>query len=178
MFIKSAYRGLTLIELIVFIVIVSTALAGVLTVFNVVTKNSADPVRAKQALAVAEALMDEILNKRFSNPSGGYAADCINFPTTKCDRTQFDDVADYAGYSRSGVVELPADTGSNASALPALSSYAVAVSVSSPGTFSVSGFDDVSSSNCLKVKVVVTDAGSGGTSYTLTAYAFNNDDDT
>lgn len=52
--------GLSLIELIVFIVIVSTALAGVLTVFNVTTQASADPMIRKQMLAIAEALLEEV----------------------------------------------------------------------------------------------------------------------
>ena len=62
-------RGVTLIELIVFIVIVSVGLAGVLTVFNVVVRNSADPLVTKQALAVADALLEEILLKDFCDPT-------------------------------------------------------------------------------------------------------------
>ncbi|HJV74346.1 MAG TPA: type II secretion system protein [Noviherbaspirillum sp.] len=52
--------GLTLIELVFFIVIVSVAVAGVLSVFNVTVKSSADPQLRKQALAVAEALLEEV----------------------------------------------------------------------------------------------------------------------
>ena len=47
-------RGVSLVELIMFIVIVSVALAGILLVFNVTTKGSADPLVHKQALAAAE----------------------------------------------------------------------------------------------------------------------------
>ena len=42
--------GFTLIELIIFIVIISVGLAGVLLIFDTVTRHSADPIRAKQAL--------------------------------------------------------------------------------------------------------------------------------
>lgn len=59
-------RGLTLIELIVFIVIVSVALVGVLTVFNVTTKSSADPMIRKQALAIAEAILEEVMLQPFT----------------------------------------------------------------------------------------------------------------
>ncbi|MCK9386955.1 MAG: type II secretion system GspH family protein [Sulfuritalea sp.] len=59
-------RGFTLIELIVFIVIVSVALVGVLTVFNVTTKSSADPMIRKQALAIAEALLEEVMLQPFT----------------------------------------------------------------------------------------------------------------
>ncbi len=53
-------RGLTMIELIIFIVIVSVAVVGVLQVIALNTARSADPIRQKQALAIAEGLMNEI----------------------------------------------------------------------------------------------------------------------
>jgi MSHA pilin protein MshD len=53
-------RGISLVELIMFIVIVSVALAGILLVMNVTTKNSADPIIHKQALAIAESLLEEV----------------------------------------------------------------------------------------------------------------------
>ncbi len=52
--------GISLIELIMFIVIVSVALAGILLVLNVTTKSSADPLVHKQALAIAESLLEEV----------------------------------------------------------------------------------------------------------------------
>jgi MSHA pilin protein MshD len=62
MFSKPQYKkGFTLIELVIFIVIVSVALAGVLTVLNITAKSSADPMIRKQALAIAEALMEEVM---------------------------------------------------------------------------------------------------------------------
>lgn len=59
-------RGLTLIELIVFIVIVGVALAGVLTVLNHTTQHSADPMVRKQALAIAESLLEEVMAQAFT----------------------------------------------------------------------------------------------------------------
>lgn len=59
-------RGLTLIELIMFIVIVGVALAGVLTVLNHTTQHSADPMIRKQALAIAEALLEEVMLQPFT----------------------------------------------------------------------------------------------------------------
>ncbi|MCX7168752.1 MAG: prepilin-type N-terminal cleavage/methylation domain-containing protein [Proteobacteria bacterium] len=52
--------GLTLIELIIFILIVSVALAGVLTVLDITVKSSADPMIRKQMLTIAEALLEEV----------------------------------------------------------------------------------------------------------------------
>ena len=53
-------RGVSLVELIMFIVIVSVALAGILLVMNVTTRGSADPLIHKQSLAIAESILEEI----------------------------------------------------------------------------------------------------------------------
>lgn len=63
---RSRQHGLTLIELIVFIVIVGVALAGVLTVLNFTTQHSADPMIRKQALAIAEAILEEVMMQPFT----------------------------------------------------------------------------------------------------------------
>ena len=72
-------RGISLIELIMFIVIVSVALAGILLVMNTVTKSSADPLIHKQALAIAESLLEEIELMPFTlcDPDDGSAASAV-----------------------------------------------------------------------------------------------------
>lgn len=62
--------GFTLVELIIFIVIVSTAVLGILMVMNFTTANSADPQIRKQALSIAEALMEEVSLVPFTNCDG------------------------------------------------------------------------------------------------------------
>lgn len=69
-------RGASLIELIVFIVIVGAAIAGIIGVISITTQSSADPVIRKQALAIAEALLEEVQLQPFTvcdanDPSGG-----------------------------------------------------------------------------------------------------------
>jgi MSHA pilin protein MshD len=82
--------GFSLIEVIVLIVVVSAALVGVLIIFQTSTRSSADPQVQKQALAVAEALLDEILLASY-DPLPGTGA-----------RADFDDVDDYAGFATAG----------------------------------------------------------------------------
>lgn len=90
-------RGFTLIELIIFIVVVSAGMAGILSVMDVTIKSSGDPVVRKQSIAIAESLLEEILLKDYADPAGGYSGS---------DRAQFDDVSDYAGYSTTaGIVD-------------------------------------------------------------------------
>lgn len=87
--------GISLIELVIFIVIVSVGIAGLLSVMNVTVKGSADPMIRKQAVAMGEAILDEVLAKDYANPAGGFtetSATCAN-------RSQYDDVGDYACFS-------------------------------------------------------------------------------
>ena len=60
MFTRVRQRGATLIELIIFIVIVSIGVVGILTVLNVTVAHSADPIVQKQAQALAEGLLEEV----------------------------------------------------------------------------------------------------------------------
>ncbi len=64
--VRRQQRGLTLIELIIFIVIVSVALTGVLLVLNATTQSSADPLVRKQMLAIAEGVMEEVRMQPFT----------------------------------------------------------------------------------------------------------------
>ena len=57
---SSSQAGLSLIELIMFIVIVGVGLAGILSVLNHTAQKSADPMIRKQMLAVAESLLEEV----------------------------------------------------------------------------------------------------------------------
>ncbi len=54
-------NGATLIELIITIVVISSALVGILSIINITTRHSADPVVQQQAIAIAESYLEEIL---------------------------------------------------------------------------------------------------------------------
>lgn len=59
-------QGLSLIELIVFIMIVGIALTALLSVMNYTTRNSVDPLRRKQAVMIAESLLEEVRLAKFT----------------------------------------------------------------------------------------------------------------
>ena len=140
-------RGFSLIELLIFIVVVSAGLAGILSVMDTVVKSSADPMVRKQTVAIAESLLEEIVLKNYSNPPDGYSG---------LSRAEFDDVGDYAGYGTSeGIVDqagaavpglgdynfLPAVTVVSTSDLGGVAARKITVSVTGPGTtFSLSGY--------------------------------------
>jgi MSHA pilin protein MshD len=62
--------GFTLIELIIFIVVVGAGLAGILSVMNQVVRKSADPLLTKQAAALADSVLEEVLQKAYADPDG------------------------------------------------------------------------------------------------------------
>lgn len=114
--------GISLVELIVFVIIVSVGIAGILAVMNVTVKSSADPMLRKQAVALAEAVLDEVLAKDYI-PGGTSFTSC-----TGTDHAQYDDVDDYNNCSGGASVITGADT-LGAAPIAALASYKATVSV-------------------------------------------------
>lgn len=97
---RTRQRGISLIELIMFIVIVGAALAGLLLVMNVTEKGSSDPLIRKQALAVAQSLLEEIELQDFNPATGAISPN----PVTPANRaTQYHVVRDYAGFTTAGI---------------------------------------------------------------------------
>lgn len=96
--------GFTLVELIVFIVVIAIGMGALLAVFNQSVVQSVDPVVRIKALEKGQALMDEILARKFAEntPTGGVPA-CGSLAQAACTPitadSDFDDVGDYHGYS-------------------------------------------------------------------------------
>jgi len=77
-------RGLTMIELIAFIMIVGIAVTGILLVMNYHAMHSADPMMRKQALAIAESVLEQVESARFSycHPSDPQATTATSAATS------------------------------------------------------------------------------------------------
>jgi MSHA pilin protein MshD len=132
-------RGMTLIELLIAIVIISVGLAGVMTVFSTVVKNSADPMVQKNMLAIAEEMMEEIVIKSYTP--------IANAAPPACGRNTFNDIQDYNGYTTSNFI---CDADGNQ--ISSLAGYSVNVAVvADAATFSGAG---VTATN--KITVTVT----------------------
>lgn len=183
---KIAQRGLSLIEVIVFIVVVSVGLAGVLIAINKGVASSADPMIRKQALAAAESLLEEIELQPFTycdpeDPVAATATSSAGCTTTaqSMDNTAnwgvgetrygtlvagnlvnfFDNVADYNGFAMTGTLNDIFQQSSSR-----LGGYNASVSVAQAGT----GFG-LPNTDVLRITVTVT--GSGNT-ITLTGFRF------
>jgi MSHA pilin protein MshD len=172
--------GLSLIELLVFIVVVGVALAGVLSAINIGARASADPMVRKQALAAAESLLEEVELQPFtycdprdtsaataSSTAGCSAASfSMDNPAnwgagkSRYGPTFFDNVADYHNFSMSGVLNDVFQQSSSR-----LTGYSASVKVTQVGT----GFGLASNADALRIDVTVTGSGD---SVTLTGFRF------
>ncbi len=170
--------GVSLIELIVFIIIVSVGVAGLVSVMNPLIRFSADPMQTKQMAAIAESVLNEVLHQPFTwcDPDDATAStalshgDCANpqnttsaVPNTESrygtgPGTAYDNVADYGGFSK---VNIDDAAGGNA-----MAGYTASVLVVQSG--SAFGLAD----NTAALTVTVTVSRAGADDFSLTGYRF------
>ncbi len=175
---KTEQRGISLVELIMFIVIVSLAIVGILSVMNVTSKASADPMQRKQAMAIAESLLEEIELQAFTfcdpddataltataaivGPGGctGPIQGLGAVGETRYADPRFDNVGDYHGFSMpTGINDI------QNTPVAGLSNFAANVNMVQDGaTFGLAAAE------VIRIDVRVN---SGPTDITLTGYRF------
>jgi MSHA pilin protein MshD len=183
--IRKCNRGFSLVELVVFIVIVTTAIAGVVGALAWMSGHSADPLARKQAIAIAESLMQEIQQMPFTfcdpdDPNASVAVgfgDCttpqnnLNGPSPAGESrygatNPFDNVADYGGFIMpGGGCASICRIGSNVS-IPGLTAYAASVAIVQAG--GAAPFAGLPADAVLRVEVTVT--GPSNTRVMLTGF--------
>ncbi len=175
-------QGISLIELIMFIMIVGAALAGILLVLNVTDKSSADPLVHKQALAIAESLLEEIELMPFTycDPDDPTAASAVSATlggqgcTARVEQmgpeaayayqpaaetrsslaTPFDNVNDYSGFTmNAGNGGIKDVTGTS---IPALNAYTASVTESPLAFSGIAASDANGAPQVLLITVTVT----------------------
>lgn len=138
--ILSKQRGVSLIELIMFIVIISVAVSGILLVMNNVTGHSADTLVRKQALAIAESLLEEVELQDFMSQSGTPAT------VTQANRaTDYHIVKNYNGFAMTGIASI------NGGAVAGLANYNASVAVAD------SALGSILAGSAVLITVTVTD---------------------
>ena len=172
-------RGVTLVELIVFIVIVGVAMSALFAVFGTITKASADPQVRKQVLAIAESLMEEVqlMPFTFCDPDDPAAAtatgtvDCATIEVigteggeTRYASPQFDNVSDYSGFVLNGGTGGIRDIANNP--VTGLGNYTASIAVTQSGLGT--GGDAIAATEALRISVTVT--GPSGVLTTLEGY--------
>ena len=106
--------GLTLVELVVALVIAGVVISTLWSAWAFMGRRSADPLVARQQLAIAQALLREIELQPL--PGTAVAA-------TTPGRTGFASISDYHGLSLAGITDIEGQ------AMPGLQSYGATVSV-------------------------------------------------
>jgi MSHA pilin protein MshD len=150
-------RGFSLLELIVFIIVISIGFVGILSVFNVTGLRSADPMQQKQMLSIAEAMLSEILLKDYDDPGN----DCTSGTTPRCtpnnvfDRQNYNDVSDYDTFATTGIYRI------DGTVIAELTAYNLVVSVTNATLGGVTA---------KRVTVTVTN---GGNTLSLDGYRTN-----
>lgn len=177
MFINSKHcrqMGVTLIELIIFIVIVSVGVVGLVSVINPMVRFSADPMVTKQLSTIAESLLNEAMHQAYTwcDPDDAAAAtaqsygDCTNPQTNSgvgesrgatAPGAGFDNVADYGGFGMSNI--------SDAAGGNVMTGYRADVVVAPAGI--AMGLPD----NTAALRITVSVSRSGET-FSLTGYRF------
>lgn len=144
--------GVTLIELIVALVIMGVALAGMVAVYTATTRSSVDPVIVQQMQAIADNMMEEILMKPFApGPAPAYPGGA---------RVNYDDVRDYDGYGgdangnpiQQGILDVEGNV------IPGLERYTVVVSAKPAALAGITN-PDTAHTNALRVTVTVAVTG-------------------
>jgi len=181
---KRSTVGMSLIEVVVFIIVVGVGFTGLAVLYNQTTRSSVDPLVRKQVLAIAISLLEEIQLRGFTfcDPddanvytaatatvgAGGCAtkAEAPPFgpdttPVNETSRDKYDNVNDYHGLQM-----LSAITDITGATVPGLSGYQVSgVTVATAGTaFSLAAEE------ALYITVTVT--GPADVSVTLQGYRF------
>lgn len=145
-------RGFTFIELIISVVVIGVAVTGVLLVYTTTVARSADPLVRQQALAIAEAYLEEAVSKHYDDPEGGETFGAEGGET----RPTFDDVWDYNGLVDNPPTRPDGGTGG----LAAIAAYTVTVGVA----------DGTASLGATAARVDVTVTHPGGQSISLWGY--------
>ncbi len=181
--------GLTLVELLVFIIVVSVALVGILAVMNQTSARSSDPMARTQVLAIAEALLEEVELMPFTycdpddtnvtsatsaagcTGGAGGANDETKLPlgpqageTRYSATTPFDNVSDYNGFDTT--TASPAGVTDIAQSVAPLPGYSAQVTVQ-PTTLPGTGYTVPAGTAVL---ITVTVNGPGGQTISLQGY--------
>lgn len=175
---KKYQFGVTLVELIVFLVIVSVAIAGVLKTLEIANRSSVDPMLGKQALAIAESLLTEVEQQAFtycdpddananvattsagcastSQDNGGSTLGPVPSTESRYSATNpFDNVADYNGFTMPGGGCAGICNPGSTTPIASLTGYAASVSITRAGN--AAPFTAIAATSAvLKITVQVT----------------------
>lgn len=174
-------KGISLIELIMFMVIVSVGVAGILSIMNITVRHSDDPVQRKQAQAIAESMLEEVSMQPFTYCApadvnaltAASVSDCAGVPgipsedvlpstsrVSNVARREADNVADYNNFSMTPILDI------EGTPIAGLEHYTVSVAITQTGDTLLPA---VTKNDVLQINVRAV---AGDTDITVTGYRF------
>lgn len=171
-------RGVSLLEVVIFIVVVAIGFTALFLLQSNVVRGTVDPLVRKQALAIASSLMEEIQLRGFTycDPddanvhTAASTADCttveglgLEAGESHATRSTLDNVSDYAnfpGMSGAGITDI---TGT---AISGLADYSVTIGVTNIGAGELAQVTDTTDG----LRITVTVSGPTGVSVALQGY--------
>lgn len=150
-------RAFSLLEVLITVIVVGIAASAIMGVFVNTVKTSADPLIQQQAIAIAEAYMEEIQLKQFCEDPAPPMLGPPPQPLPACasesgsseggeNRPTFNDVQDYNDATVDGVVR-----DQNGVAIAALADYTVSVNVTAENLGSITQ----GSANAMRIDISV-----------------------
>ncbi len=123
---RRSHTGVTLVELILSIVVIVLAVVGVFPLMSTIDRHSADPMIRHQAVAIAEAYLEEVMLLPFDEfAASGAAEGPVGIDAGETARGLYDDVNDYIAHTDVGARSLS----NPAAVIPGLDQYTVSVVV-------------------------------------------------
>lgn len=177
---KARSGGVSLIEVVIFIVVVAIGFTALFLLQSNTVRGTVDPLVRKQALAIASSLMEEIQLRGFTycdpdDPNvftASSTGDCtavenpgLEAGESHATRKTLDNVNDYAnfpGMSGGGIVDI---SGAQISAAD-LNGYTVSIAVANVGAGELTQVTDTTDG----LRITVTVSGPAGVSVSLVGY--------
>jgi MSHA pilin protein MshD len=164
---KLKQQGVTLVEMIIAIVIISIAAATLLQGLGQQTRNNVDPMIQSQAQMLARQYLSEVSSKSFFDPSGDPRLDpsltnteienaiTDQSESSSTNRTLWNNLYEYQGYS-SAIYELDGST-----IIDGLSGFSVEINIDISNSLTLGTLSNSTVANCPPVisliEVTITD---------------------
>ena len=133
---RARHGGATLVELVITIVIIGVAIAGVVGAFSLIAGRSADPLNQTRAVALAQLYMDEILSRKYDDntPVGGVPKQSgCTINTEEASRADYDDVDDYNAIADAAPVSITVECAGGEVGLAPADAKRVDLTITDPG---------------------------------------------
>lgn len=153
-------RGVTLVEAVASIIVLSIAIPPLVSLFTEVAAHDAHHTQQSVAVTYADALMEEVVSKAFEDPGEATGS----FGTEEGSRAAFDDIDDFDGLSNSPPERI------DGTSLSDYSGFTRSVAVDNvtaadpdPATPAADGTTEFK-----RIRVTVAWTGAGGGEFTIT----------